>query len=90
MISILERIEISLSFPAELSICGFLYVPEYILRLWLLRQIFIKSNGRSLWKAFTFQFFKRKELTAENQNSKALYISFAASVMQMELNHLLT
>lgn len=92
MTSVLERIEICLSFPVELSICGFLYVAEYILGLWLLKQIFIKSNGRSVRKAFTFkfEFFKRKELTVENRNSKALYISLAASAMQIELNHLLT
>lgn len=85
MTSILERIEICHSFPAELSIFGFLYVPEYILGLWLLKQIFIKSNGRSVWKAstFKFEFFKRKELMVENQNSKALYISLAVSAMQI-------
>jgi len=76
----------------ELRICGALYVPEYILDLWLPKQIFSKSNGRSAWNAFTFrfEFFKRKALTVENQNSKALYISSAASVMQIKLNHLLT
>lgn len=90
MTSVLERTEICRSFVVELSICGFLYVPEYILGLWLLKQIFIKSNGRSVWKAFAFKFFKRRELTVESQNSKALYISLAASTMQIEPNHLLT
>lgn len=92
MAYVLERTEICLSFPVELSICGFLYVSEYIVELWSLKQILIKSNGRLVWKAFTFkfEFFKRKELTVENQNIKVLYISLSASTMQIELNHLLT
>lgn len=48
---ILEKIDVCLSFYSSLALVDSLYVPEYILALWLLKEIFIKSDDRSVWRA---------------------------------------
>lgn len=60
-----------------------LYVPEYILASWLLKKIFIKSNGSSVWRAsIRVQVAQKQGVTAEGQSSKALCVPLAAAVLK--------
>lgn len=57
---ILEKNDVCLSFYLSLALVDSLYVPEYILALWFLKEIFIKSKGRSSGE-LPFEFVVQKQ-----------------------------
>lgn len=69
VVPILEKTYVGLCFYLGLALMDSLYVPAYILALWLLKEIFIKSSGSSVWRAsIHIQVVQKQGAEAEQQS----------------------